>query len=150
MRAGVAGEQTLIVLPLFQLVYGLGQVGRETLFADEFAEVTGDLPIGVAEELRDNPLAKVGVDGALEPGDALKEGGGVAPLQQGIVFEFELLFGNLFSTDTTAGEHLDAQVGIVRMDVATSLGSLGERLVFGKGKHGCDWSSRFGRRLPVL
>ncbi|SVB84011.1 uncharacterized protein METZ01_LOCUS236865 [marine metagenome] len=39
-------------------------------------------------------------------------------------------------TGTLTGGHLDAQVGIVRVDITTALGSLGERLVFGKEKHG--------------
>ncbi|SVB84010.1 uncharacterized protein METZ01_LOCUS236864 [marine metagenome] len=75
----------MIAQPLFQIINGLGQVGRETLLANEFAKVAGDRSIGVVEELRNNPLAKVGGDGALEPGDALEEGGEVALLQQGVI-----------------------------------------------------------------
>ena len=112
------------------------------MFPNNLGEITGYAAVMVPAQPHDDAPAQIGIDDALDRRDAVEHRVRPARPQSPVVFKIPSLLAKTVRIVTD--RHLDAQIGIVRVDVAMPFGAPRERLAPGEGKGACGRCRRSG------
>ena len=132
VRTCVLGQQTVLPYPALPLVDRRDETGQATL-CDQTAERPGYRAFHIAVQPRDDAQPPIGLDHGFDLGNPIEQVCATVFLHPCIVFDIHPLLG--MTSLVVGSRYLDAQVGIVGVDVAMPRLSPSEWVKLRQGEH---------------